>query len=78
VRFSSARVTQPKTGTIIIPNKAFNAIGNGFIPDIPLSGILPGVHKATLILGIIITVSIIVRSIQDRKKLRPTTSRSCP
>ena len=57
-----------KTGTIIIPNKAFNAIGNGFIPDIPLSGILPGVHKATLILGIIITVSIIVRSIQDRKK----------
>ena len=45
-----------KTGTIIIPNKTFNAIGNGFIPDIPVTGILPGVHKATLLLGIIITI----------------------
>ena len=33
------------TGTIIIPNEAFNAIGNGFIPDIPDTGILPGMHK---------------------------------
>jgi putative multiple sugar transport system permease protein len=57
-----------KTGTIIIPNKAFNAIGNGFIPDMPVAGILPGVHKVTLILGIVITVSIIIRSIRDRKK----------
>jgi len=24
-----------KTGTIVIPDKTFNALGNGFIPDIP-------------------------------------------
>ena len=42
------------TGTIIIPDKAFNAIGNGFIPDIPgLGGFLPGVHKLTLLLGMV-------------------------
>ena len=57
-----------KTGTIIIPNKTFNAIGNGFIPDIPVTGILPGVHKATLLLGIIITIAYLARSIQDRRK----------
>jgi putative multiple sugar transport system permease protein len=39
------------TGTIVIPNDTFNAIGNGFIPDIPDIGILPEVHKVTLILG---------------------------
>ncbi|MFZ5351419.1 MAG: sugar ABC transporter permease [Bacillota bacterium] len=36
------------TGTIIIPNKAFNAIGNGFIPDIAK---LQGIHLLTLIIG---------------------------
>ena len=41
------------TGTIIIPNETFNAMGDGFIPDIPDIGILPGVHKLTLILGLI-------------------------
>ncbi|EYE88709.1 ABC transporter permease [Fervidicella metallireducens AeB] len=38
------------TGTIIIPNKSFNAIGNGYIPDIAN---IPGVHLLTLILGIL-------------------------
>lgn len=36
------------TGTIIIPNKGFNAIGNGFIPDIVH---IEGIHTLTLILG---------------------------
>ncbi len=27
------------TGTIVIPNAAFNAIGNGFIPDLPNFGL---------------------------------------
>lgn len=36
------------TGTIIIPNKGFNAIGNGFIPDIAH---VEGIHTLTLILG---------------------------
>nr|HRL13912.1 hypothetical protein [Aggregatilineales bacterium] len=33
------------TGTIIISDAAYNAIGNGYIPDIPLGDFLPGVHK---------------------------------
>ena len=40
------------TGTIIIPDATFNAIGNGYVPD--LLGRLPfleGVHKLTLLLG---------------------------
>ena len=36
------------TGTIIIKDETFNALGNGFIPDIPgLGGVLEGVHKLT-------------------------------
>jgi putative multiple sugar transport system permease protein len=41
------------TGTIIIPSDTFNAIGNGFIPDIPNIGILPEMHKVTLLLGLL-------------------------
>ncbi|MCL2592544.1 MAG: sugar ABC transporter permease [Defluviitaleaceae bacterium] len=37
-----------RTGTIMIPNQNFNAIGNGFIPDIV---ILQDFHFLTLILG---------------------------
>ncbi len=55
-------------GTIIIPNAAFNAISNGFIPDIPNIGILPGVHKLTLILGVLIILLFIINSIRDRRK----------
>ncbi|HEY59469.1 MAG TPA: sugar ABC transporter permease [Anaerolineae bacterium] len=56
------------TGTIIIPNDAFNAIGNGFIPDIPDIGILPGVHKLTLILGLVLIILLIINQINDRRK----------
>lgn len=55
-------------GTIIIPDEAFNAIGNGFIPDIPGIGILPGVHKLTLILGILAIVIYVAGAIRDRRK----------
>ena len=41
------------TGTIIIDNEAFNALGNGFIPDIPGLAFLPEVHKVTLLLGVL-------------------------
>jgi putative multiple sugar transport system permease protein len=41
------RVTS-ETGTIIVPNKSFNAIGNGFIPDIAN---INGIHTLTLVLG---------------------------
>lgn len=56
------------TGTIIIPDKAFNAIGNGYIPDFPISSFLPGIHKLTLLLGIIAIVLFIVNELSDRKK----------
>ena len=55
------------TGTIIIQNDVFNAMGNGYIPDINL-GILPGVHKVTLLLGLAAIVLSIISSISSRKK----------
>jgi len=57
-----------KTGTIVIPNKAFNAIGNGYIPDVPLEGFLPGIHKLTLFLGVIAAILLVVSEISSRKK----------
>ena len=61
-------VTQ-STGTIIVPDKAFNAIGNGFIPDIPgLTNVLPGMHKLTLLLGVVGVVFYVISSLNDRKK----------
>jgi putative multiple sugar transport system permease protein len=57
-----------KTGTIIIPNKAFNAIGNGYIPDIPGLSFLPGTHKLTLLIGVVGIVLFIVNEINDRRK----------
>lgn len=61
-------VVTESTGTIIISDKTFNAIGNGFIPDIPDIGILPGVHKLTLILGVIAIGLLIYSEINSRKK----------
>jgi len=61
-------VVTESTGTIVIPDKTFNAIGNGFIPDIPDMGILPGVHKLTLIIGVIAIVLLIISEINSRKK----------
>lgn len=55
------------TGTIIITNDAFNAIGNAYIPDINL-GFLPGVHKLTLLLGLIAIVLFAISSINGRRK----------
>jgi len=57
------------TGTIIIPDPAFNAIGNGFIPDIPDIGILPGIHKLTLILGLLGIILFITNQITTRQKM---------
>jgi putative multiple sugar transport system permease protein len=59
-----------RTGTIIISDKVFIAIGNGYIPDIPGLGILPGVHKLTLILGLVAIVLFIIGQINDRRQKR--------
>jgi putative multiple sugar transport system permease protein len=57
-----------RTGTIIISDNTFNAISNGYIPDIfPGSPILPGVHKLTLILGALAIVWYIISQLRSRK-----------
>lgn len=58
-------VVTEKSGTIIINNDIFNAIGNGFIPDI-LGDFLPEVHKLTLLLGVAAIVLYIISEIRDR------------
>lgn len=55
------------TGTIIISDPAFNAIGNNYIPDIPLP-IFEGVHKLTLILGLVAIVFYVISEFNSRKK----------
>ncbi len=54
-----------KTGTIIIPNAGFNALSNGFIPDIP--GVDLGFHLLTLLIGIVAVVLTVVSQIKVRK-----------
>ena len=56
-----------RTGTIIIPNPSFNAIGNGFVPDIPDIGILPGVHKITLLLGVLAVILYVTNEFKTRR-----------
>ncbi len=56
------------TGTIVIPDKIFNAIGNGYIPDLfPTAGFFPGVHKLTIFLGLLGIVWFIVSQINTRR-----------
>jgi putative multiple sugar transport system permease protein len=58
------------TGTIIISDKVFNALGNGFVPDIfPAETMfLPGVHKLTLLLGVVAIVLLVISEINSRRK----------
>ncbi len=57
------------TGTIVIPNDAFNAIGNGFIPDVFASdSFLPNLHKLTLLSGLLLVGWYINRAIVSRRK----------
>ncbi|MBM3143838.1 MAG: sugar ABC transporter permease [Chloroflexi bacterium] len=58
------------TGTIVIPDEAFNAIGNAFIPDIPDIGILSGIHKVTLFLGLLAIISFTSGEIISRRKMQ--------
>ena len=56
-----------KTGTIIISDTTFNAIGNGYIPDLPEMAFLPGIHKITLLLGILAAIMFVVSEFKNRK-----------
>jgi len=57
------QVTQ-KTGTIIVPNASFNAIGNGYIPDL---AILPNNHFITLVLGALAIVFMVISESNTRR-----------
>lgn len=54
-----------KTGTIIVPNKGFNALSNGFIPDIP--GVDLGFHLLTVLIGVVAVVLVVISQIKARK-----------
>jgi putative multiple sugar transport system permease protein len=58
------------TGTIIISDEVFNALGNGYIPDLfPADSLfLPGIHKLTLIIGVVAIVLLIISEINSRQK----------
>lgn len=58
------RVTEG-TGTIIVKKEVFNALGNGFIPDIFGKG---GLHILTIALGLLLIVYLLVSEFLNRKK----------
>ena len=58
------------TGTIIIPNDTFNAIGNDFIPEIPGVVIVPETHHATLLVGLLAIIIFIYSEVSRRSRLR--------
>lgn len=58
------------TGTIIISDDTFNAIGNGFVPDIPDIGFLPDMHKVTLLLGLLGILIYVVGEITSRRRTK--------
>lgn len=53
-----------ETGTIIIPNEGFNALSNGFIPDITDG---EGFHVVTMIIGVVLVAAMIYTQIKNRK-----------
>lgn len=56
-----------ESGTIPIPIDTFNAISNGFVPDI---GQIAGMHALSLIVGALVIVLMLVSRIKNRKKLQ--------
>lgn len=58
------------TGTIVIKNEAFNAIGNDFIPEIPVAWILPEMHKSTLLLGLLAVLIFVISEIVKRRRMK--------
>ena len=58
------------TGSIIIENNTYNALGNGYVPDLPKTSFLPGVHKITLILGALTIGYFIWNELSKRRATR--------
>ena len=57
-------LTLQETGTIIIPNVGFNALSNGFIPDLPVGSAL---HILTLVIGALLVAAMIYSQVSVRK-----------
>lgn len=55
------------SGTIIIPNKGFNAIGDGFIPDLFKGS---SIHLLTLVIGACAIVSFIYSQVKARNNMK--------
>ncbi len=52
---------------MIIPDPSFNALGNGYIPDIPaVVPFLQGSHRVTLLIGLLTIVFYVVTEIRGR------------
>lgn len=58
------RVTEG-TGTIIVRNEFFNALGNGFIPDIAKGSSL---HVLTFIFGVLLSILFVVTQVRARNQ----------
>ena len=56
-----------KNGTMPIPVDAFNAISNGFVPDI---GEIAGMHALSLIVGAAVIVLMVFSRLKNRQKLQ--------
>lgn len=56
------------TGTINISDAGFNALGNGFIPDLPGLGVFEGIHTLTLLIGVVLVILYIANAIRNRRK----------
>jgi putative multiple sugar transport system permease protein len=58
-----------RTGTIIIPNTAYNMIGNGYIPDLPESlRLIPNLHNLTLLLGVVGVILYVWNDLNSRRR----------
>lgn len=57
-------LTLQETGTIIVPNAGFNALSNGFIPDLPLG---TAFHLLTILIGVAAVIILVIAQIKNRR-----------
>ena len=56
--------TLAESGTVVVSQKGFLALCNGFIPDIPVK---TGIHMVTMIVGVLGVIIVILTQIKNRK-----------
>ncbi len=62
------QLTTAGTGTIIITDATFNAIGNGYVPDLPIGGPLESLHVITLLIGLAAIGFFVTSQLSSRRK----------